>query len=97
MFERFDVPGLYLANTASLTAHAAGVLDGVVLECGHHATFVAPVYDGVALRHAIPKVRIVRAALSAVVHCISTVIWWRLLGVVHFSVICPVYVLSKRH
>lgn len=51
-----------LANTCSLTAYSAGVLNALVVECGHGATNITPVYEGVALRYAVPKVGYVTPA-----------------------------------
>ena len=66
MFETFDAGAVYLANTASLTAFSSGTLDGVVLECGYDTSFITPVYDGISLRYATPKVK-----CSSIVHGIG--------------------------
>jgi actin-related protein len=51
MFEKFNVPGLYLANQAVLSMFAAGRTTGLVLDSGETTRFV-PIYEGHAIEHA---------------------------------------------
>ncbi|KAJ1658643.1 hypothetical protein IWQ61_002150 [Dispira simplex] len=44
-FERFNVPGLYIAEQPLLAAYSCGVLNGLVIDIGHHFTDVTPVID----------------------------------------------------
>ena len=52
MFEKFEIPATYLANTAVLSLMATGRKTGIVLESGS-VTQSVPVYEGYALRHAV--------------------------------------------
>ena len=52
MFETFNVPALYLANSAALCLYASGRTTGIVLESGWDDTHVVPIHDGHALPHA---------------------------------------------
>lgn len=52
MFEKFETPGLYLANQAALALYASGRTTGTVLESGHGCTYVVPVFEGFAVPHA---------------------------------------------
>ena len=36
LFQHFDVPALYIANTAALALFALGKVTGVVVDCGQH-------------------------------------------------------------
>ena len=46
MFESFGVPALYLARQPVLGALSVGRASAIVVDLGHTATRVAPVYDG---------------------------------------------------
>ena len=49
-FEKYNVPGVFLANTAVLSAFAAGRYTAVVVEFGAGATCAVPVVDGYAIK-----------------------------------------------
>jgi actin, other eukaryote len=53
MFETFQVPALYIINTAVLSLYATGQTTGVVISSGAGATHTVPVFEGFALPHAI--------------------------------------------
>jgi actin len=53
LFESFNVPALYLVDTATLALVAAGRNTGLVVEFGLHSTRIVPVYEGAVLRHAV--------------------------------------------
>eukprot|EP01083_Nonionella_stella_P187769 690733_1 len=53
MFETFDVPGFYVANTAVLALYASGRTTGVVIEIQEGVIYTVPVYEGYALPHAV--------------------------------------------
>ncbi|CAG8498696.1 14051_t:CDS:2, partial [Acaulospora colombiana] len=44
-FERFNAPGLYIANQALMTMYGFGSLTGLVVDVGHGKTEVTPVID----------------------------------------------------
>lgn len=48
-FEVFNVPGLFLQDTASLSLYAVGRLQGCVVELGHGKCDVAAIQDGQTL------------------------------------------------
>ncbi|KAI9510436.1 actin family [Russula earlei] len=50
MFEEFDVPAFYIANTGVLNAFAAGKGSALVIDIGHSTASVTPVVDGFVLR-----------------------------------------------
>merc|ERR1712032_1397564 len=53
MFETFCVPALYVAVSAVLAIYTSGRSTGVVVDIGHSATHAVPIYEGVALPHAM--------------------------------------------
>ncbi|KAK3369386.1 hypothetical protein B0T24DRAFT_632500 [Lasiosphaeria ovina] len=53
MFETFDVPALFSSTTAPLALYASGRTTGLVVDSGHGATSVVPVYAGFPLPHAV--------------------------------------------
>ncbi|EIW82242.1 brg1-associated factor b [Coniophora puteana RWD-64-598 SS2] len=50
MFEEFQVPAFYIANTGVLNAFAAGKGSALVIDVGHHMASITPVVDGFVLR-----------------------------------------------
>ncbi|KAH8113415.1 actin-related protein Arp4p [Phellopilus nigrolimitatus] len=50
MFEEFQVPAFYIANTGVLNAFAAGKGTSLVIDIGHAEASVTPVVDGFVLR-----------------------------------------------
>jgi len=55
MFEKFDVPGFYLAKNAVLSAFACNRTSGVVLDCGATHTTAVPIHDGMVLNKAVAQ------------------------------------------
>jgi len=55
MFEIFCTPSVYIGNTAVLSLYASGRTTGCVVESGHTATHVVPIFEGYALPHATKK------------------------------------------
>jgi len=53
MFEKFRVPGFYVATQAVLSLFASGRTRGVVVESGDGVSHAVPVFEGYALPHAI--------------------------------------------
>ncbi|XWS28257.1 hypothetical protein CRYUN_Cryun25bG0051000 [Craigia yunnanensis] len=53
MFEKYNVPALFLAKNAVLTSFASGRATSVVVDSGGGSTAVAPVHDGYVLQKAV--------------------------------------------
>src|SRR2546430_16673974 len=53
MFEYFSCPAFFSSVTAPLGLYASGRTTGLVIDSGHYATNVVPVYEGFPLQHAI--------------------------------------------
>jgi len=58
MFETYNVPAFYLANTAELALYASGRTTGIVLESGDGVTHAVPIYEGHALPHATQRLEL---------------------------------------
>jgi actin len=52
MFEIFNVPGLYIANSAVLPLLSAGKFNGIVIDSGGDFTHFVPIYDCFGMPHA---------------------------------------------
>lgn len=63
MFEQFEVPAFYIANTGVLNAFAAGKGSALVIDVGQSTASVTPVVDGFVLRKGL-----VHSALPQLVH-----------------------------
>lgn len=55
MFEYYNVPYLYIANTAILALYAAGTTSGLVVDLGHTSSWVVPVYDSRVVKEGVYK------------------------------------------
>ncbi|XP_062540139.1 uncharacterized protein LOC134208058 isoform X2 [Armigeres subalbatus] len=53
MFESFSCPAVLIENQAVLSLYASGRTSGIVLDCGHDATYVVPIDRGHTLTQAI--------------------------------------------
>ncbi|XP_011628816.1 actin-related protein 4 isoform X1 [Amborella trichopoda] len=53
MFEKYNVPALFLAKNAVLTSFASGRATSLVVDCGGGSTTVAAVHDGYVLQKAV--------------------------------------------
>lgn len=58
LFDTFNVPGLYVANTAVLSLYSAGKFTGVVVEIGDGVAHIVPVFDGSVLPHSIQRINL---------------------------------------
>ncbi|KAI4347161.1 hypothetical protein L6164_007999 [Bauhinia variegata] len=58
MFEKYNVPALFLAKNAVLTSFASGRATSLVVDCGGGSTIIAPVHDGYVLQKAVATSRI---------------------------------------
>lgn len=64
MFETFNVPALYIAQSALLSMCCCRLTTGVVVEVGAHAGHIVPVYQGCVVPHAIGRTNVAGLALS---------------------------------
>ena len=55
MFEKFNVPGLYISMTSVLAIYDAGRTSGMAVDSGEVITNFVPVYEGFAFPNAIAK------------------------------------------
>ena len=55
MFETFNSPAVYIDIQAKLSLLACGIETGVAVECGSNVTYIAPVYEGYILPHAVQR------------------------------------------
>ena len=58
MFEKFDVPGLFIANQCALSLFYFGKTVGYVIDSGESITQFAPVFDGYVLTHSARKINL---------------------------------------
>ncbi|XP_069498532.1 actin-1-like [Ambystoma mexicanum] len=55
MFERFDVPAIYVALQAMLALYASGHTTGIVLDSGDGVTHSVPLFEGHCLTHSVSR------------------------------------------
>ena len=55
MFEKFNVPGLYLANSPALSLYSHGKFTGIVVDSGEGVTQIVPIFDNKTLPHSFLK------------------------------------------
>ncbi|XP_062040232.1 actin-related protein T1-like [Lepus europaeus] len=55
MFEKFNVPGFYLANHAMVALYASACVTGLVVDSGEGLTCTVPIFEGYTLPHAVTK------------------------------------------
>ena len=53
MFEKFNIPALYIAIQSVLPLFASGHTTGIVCDSGYEKSYTVPIYEGHALPHAI--------------------------------------------
>lgn len=58
MFEKFSIPGMYLANQSVLSLYATGETTGMTVDIGDETTYSVPVYEGHILTKACFKLGI---------------------------------------
>lgn len=54
-FGKFNVPAMYFAPQSILALYASGKTTGMVFDSGDGVSHVVPVYEGIALPHAIGR------------------------------------------
>ena len=55
MFEKFQIPAIYICKAPVLAAFSCGRSTAVILDSGHRQTIATPVHDGFALQKCIIK------------------------------------------
>ena len=55
MFEKFQIPAIYICKAPVLAAFSCGRSTAVILDSGHKQTIATPVHDGFALQKCIIK------------------------------------------
>jgi actin-related protein len=65
MFEKFEVPGLYLATSAALSLGQAGIDTGIGLDVGEQVSHAVPIYEGSRLQGASGALRLAGQDLTA--------------------------------
>ncbi|CAL1139883.1 unnamed protein product [Cladocopium goreaui] len=66
MFETFNVPSFFLANSSVLSLYSTGRVTGMVLDVGHSTSYATPVVDGFLLPYyAILRTELAGAHLTA--------------------------------
>uniref|UniRef100_A0A5K3EXQ5 Actin n=1 Tax=Mesocestoides corti TaxID=53468 RepID=A0A5K3EXQ5_MESCO len=58
MFEKFNVPGLYVAIQAVMALYSSGKTTGTVLDIGDGATHLVPIFDGHGLHHLVVRLNL---------------------------------------
>jgi actin, other eukaryote len=58
LFETFNAPAFYVSIQAVLALYASGRTTGIVLDCGHSATQIVPVHEGLSLPGAIGRLEV---------------------------------------
>ena len=58
MFEKYNVPSIFIATQAALSLFASGRTNGLVLDSGEDITHVVPIYDGSILYYDIQRLDI---------------------------------------
>jgi len=58
MFQKFEVPQVYICARELLSLYAADSVTGIVYQCGHAVSHVVPVFDGFVISHAMFRIDI---------------------------------------
>ena len=58
MFESFNIPGLYLADSTELSLYGTGKFTGMVIDMGDGSTQFSPIFDGLLLKDKYKRINI---------------------------------------
>ncbi|GJE84617.1 actin-related protein [Phanerochaete sordida] len=72
MFEEFDVPAFYIANTGVLNAFAAGKGSALVIDVGQSTASVTPIVDGFVLRKGLSHSGLPQLIYAHAKHTLTT-------------------------
>lgn len=64
MFEKFQIPGLFLTSPAPMALLASGRRSGVVLDCGESVTHAVALYEGSVITHSIKSLDLAGSELT---------------------------------
>lgn len=64
MFETFRVPSLCVASTSVLSLFSAGLVTGLVVECGHGVSQSVAIHEGSAVEHSVVRLGTAGNALT---------------------------------
>lgn len=64
LFNRFNVPGVFIANGSACSILSAGKFTGLVVDIGADELFVVPVFDGYALPHTTLRINLAGEAVT---------------------------------
>lgn len=72
LFSVFGSPAVYFSPQPTLALYACGRCTGLVADCGERASHACPVYEGYLLAHALQRVDVGGADLTAHMHQLLT-------------------------
>lgn len=58
MFERFNVPNLYITNPNIMSLYANGTVSGFTVDSGEGVTTMMPIYEGYAINRGVQRINI---------------------------------------